>query len=1109
MHRHDALTAGQVRLLHLIVQNLLLALGYGALGWAALSLSLPPGYSLPFFPAAGLALGAVLARGRQLLPGVALGSAIVQLVVGRDAGLDPVSPAALVMVPATAALQAAVGAALMRRLVGYPTPLDSPRDIVRFLGIVAPLGCLVAASLAVPTLAGLGMLSMENLPIHWAVWWVGDTIGVTTMAPIVLAFIGWPREDWRPRVLTLVVPLGIASVLLFTTLWHLRTSDAIRSETEFSRAAASLAHQLESRLESQIEMLRSAQRLLSVSGKVNRDEWHDYVVPWFERHPGTLNFTWNPLVPADGRDAFVASVRAEGFPDFDILDRAGNGRVVVANRPRQGIYLPITYVEPFAANGKVFGLDPLSVDHSAAAIWATLADGQPRATPPFRLTQETGEQKGVVVYQGVRKELGDEVETIGMVSTALRVDDLVGAALPGATSEGIELCLLDVSQPSQPMLLSSEPACLDRNWNKRRIGMQVPLAVAGRAWQVRLRTAPGFEFTTAGAASWITILAGLAAITLLGAFLLLTTGRTRRIQELVDLRTGELAAASRRLLEQQGALAEAQRIAGLGSWQLASDGKTLNCSDECRRVLSLPARDPLSLDDMVAGVLPENQPALTQAIDKALAALSHLPHSRQSLDCTVRDRHGNLRVVNVLVDGSRSLDGGRTLRGTVQDVTAARDTEARIQRLADFDGLTGLPNRNFWTSRARIAIASARRHGEMLAVLFIDLDNFKNVNDSLGHQTGDRMLAVVAERLASALREEDLLARLGGDEFVALLPNLEHPDDAAAVASKLLALREHPIVIDDHSLPLSMSIGIARFPDDGADVDTLLRNADMAMYGAKGAGRNALQHFVPEMNARAFERLQLDNALRHALQQDQFFLVYQPQVDVDRDRIVGYEALLRWRHPELGLVSPERFIPAAEVSGLIVPIGDWVMTTAFRRQVELREAGGTCTMAVNISAIQFRRDDFVHRVEQVMAATGVTAAEIEFEITESALMDPTPELLQRLDRLRALGIRLALDDFGTGYSSLSYLKRLPIQSLKIDRSFVSDLPGDAEDAAIASATLSMASDLGVEVVAEGVETVAQRDFLHQRGCRLMQGYLFSRPLPSDALTPDARIAAAG
>ncbi len=1078
--------------------NLAVALVYALLGWGALTLSVPPGYSLPIFPAAGLALAAVLAGGARLQPGVFLGALAVQLIVSRHVGLTAMPWSSLTIVPFAAVLQAAAGACLLRRLIGYPTPLDSPREIIRFASVVAPIGCLVGASIAVPTLGASQVLESGKLLGHWLTWWLGDTIGVLIALPVALSLFGRPAEDWRPRRLSLVIPQLIGFGLLTATLWHLRSSDLLQSRTEFTRQATALAHQLETRLTTQVEMLRSAQRLVTVSQFVDRREWHDFVTPWFLHYPGMLNFTWNPLVAADHREAFEASVRAEGYPDFHILDRLPGGGTVPARETPDGFYLPITYLEPYAANAAVFGLNPLSIPNTGEAIRATLSTGQPRASGPFRLTQESADQVGVVLYQGVRKPIGGRIETIGIVSSALRMGNLLDAALVGHELNGIMLCLMDVGGPAARRLAGS-PECERSDALPGALGSRVPIEFAGRNWELRISATPAFESGAGSGGARATMLAGLASVATLGGFLLLTTGRTRRIQELVDQRTAELAAASRRLLEQQGALAEAQRIAGLGSWHLMPGSEVVSCSEECHRILGLPPDRPVHLDTLVSAVDPAYQPQFHHALEQAREAVEYQAQTRRNLDCQVGERDGGTRIVHLLIEASRDSEGQADLRGTVQDVTASRNTEARIQRLADFDTLTGLPNRNYWLTHARSAVASARRHGDTLAVLFIDLDNFKTINDSLGHQVGDRMLTVVAERFGSVLREEDLLARLGGDEFVALLPRIGGVHEARAVAHKLLALRERPITVDGHELPLSMSIGIAAFPDDGTDVDTLLRHADMAMYGAKGAGRNTCQTFVPEMNTRAVERLQLDNALHRAIGEDQLFLVYQPQVDVRLGRTVGYEALLRWRHPELGLVSPDRFIPVAEVSGLIVPIGDWVMQHAFQQQRELKARGHSSTMAINISAIQFRRTDFVQRVKQALASTGVEPSDIELEITESALMDPTAELLQRLDDLRELGIRLALDDFGTGYSSLSYLKRLPIQALKLDRSFVSDLPGDPEDAAISSATLSMASDLGVEVVAEGVETDAQRRFLQLRGCRLMQGYLFSQPVPAEAL----------
>ncbi|MHB1372868.1 MAG: putative bifunctional diguanylate cyclase/phosphodiesterase, partial [Thauera sp.] len=441
------------------------------------------------------------------------------------------------------------------------------------------------------------------------------------------------------------------------------------------------------------------------------------------------------------------------------------------------------------------------------------------------------------------------------------------------------------------------------------------------------------------------------------------------------------------------------------------------------------------------------------------------------------------------------------IRGTAQDVTSAREAEAKIQFLARYDTLTGLPNRSAWQEQARIALCSAARHADIFAILFLDLDNFKTVNDSLGHPAGDRLLAMVAGRLSKCVRDEDLLARLGGDEFVALLSRLSNVEEAALVADRMLAALAEPLTIDGHELHLSASIGIALFPGDGAEVDTLLKHADTAMYGAKEAGRHTYRFFVPEMNARATQRLQMENDLRRALERNELVLYYQPQIEAATGRPYGCEALVRWIHPQRGMVPPDHFIPLAEETGLIAPLGEWVLREACRQQVHWRAAGlPDLIVAVNISALQFRKRDFVPMVARMLEETGADPACLELEITESALMAPDEDLHARLQDLVDLGLTLALDDFGTGYSSLSYLKRLPIARLKIDRSFVDDLPGNAEDAAVTAAALSLGRDLGMEVVAEGVETPEQRQYLAERGCHAMQGYLFSRPLTVEAFT---------
>jgi diguanylate cyclase (GGDEF)-like protein/PAS domain S-box-containing protein len=416
--------------------------------------------------------------------------------------------------------------------------------------------------------------------------------------------------------------------------------------------------------------------------------------------------------------------------------------------------------------------------------------------------------------------------------------------------------------------------------------------------------------------------------------------------------------------------------------------------------------------------------------------------------------------------------------------------EARAQRLAMFDGLTGLPNRHLLADRASQAMDIARRGDEPLAVL---------VNDSLGHRVGDTLLVQLAARLRGAVREQDTVARTGGDEFVLVLP-LTDIAGAAHLATKLMALASAPFQVDQQELTVTPSMGIAMFPTDGDDFDTLFKCADAAMYRAKRDGRNAYRFFTSEMQAQSARALQLENALRRALERQQLSLHYQPQLALEADgeaRIVGAEALLRWQHPELGWVSPAEFIPIAEATGLILPIGEWVLREALSQLSRWDDAGlPELTMAVNLSAVQFRHDGLPELVGRLLAELGMAPGRLELELTEGAAMDNPAVAITVMNELHARGVRLSIDDFGTGYSSLSYLKKFRVSKLKIDQSFVRDLTEDAEDRAIVDAVIRMAGALGLETLAEGVETEGQLAFLRRQGCQAVQGYLFSRPLPA-------------
>lgn len=436
--------------------------------------------------------------------------------------------------------------------------------------------------------------------------------------------------------------------------------------------------------------------------------------------------------------------------------------------------------------------------------------------------------------------------------------------------------------------------------------------------------------------------------------------------------------------------------------------------------------------------------------------------------------------------------------GVATDITERNRAESRLLQLANYDSLTGLPNRTLFHDRLTHALAKARRGKGMVALLFLDLDRFKLINDSLGHHAGDELLKFVSRRLLKNARENDTVARLGGDEFTIILEELQNTEDATTVARKILDVMNQPFIIDGHEMFVTTSIGIAIYPQDGEDIEELLKNADTAMYRAKEQGRNNYRYYTSDMNAKAVEHLIMENRMRYALQRDEFTLYYQPQIDLHSQEITGLEALIRWHHPDLGLLYPNQFLPLAEDTGLIMPIGAWVLQKACMQAAQWQKAGlPAMRMAVNLSPLQFKQPDLVNIVAEALKTSHLDPQLLELEITESFLVDDVENAVITLKKLHELGVQLAIDDFGTGYSSLSYLKSFPLNTLKIDRSFVRDISTDEGDAAIAEAIVGLAQTLRLRVMAEGVETEEQLHFLRTRGCDQAQGMLIGEPLPPE------------
>lgn len=484
--------------------------------------------------------------------------------------------------------------------------------------------------------------------------------------------------------------------------------------------------------------------------------------------------------------------------------------------------------------------------------------------------------------------------------------------------------------------------------------------------------------------------------------------------------------------------------------------------------------------------------------ERVRLARKALPHGEYNVEYRIVAVDGTVRWVHDQAFPVRDAAGSvYRIAGIGADVTHRKEAEEKLLYLAHYDGLTELPNRVLFFDRLKQTLAQATRHATLTAVMFLDLDRFKVVNDTLGHAVGDGLLKQVAERLRKCMRQGDTVARFSGDEFVLIVNDLHDVENARMIAQKVLQAFAEPFQVMGYEMFVSTSIGISMYPSDNDDEHALLKNADTAMYRAKESGRNNFQFYTREMNARALYRLNLENDLRHALERREFRLHYQPKACLRTGRITGVEALLRWQRPDFGLVPPADFVPLLEDTGLIVPVGEWVLAEACRQLAAWREAGtDPVSIAINISARQFASRTLGETLERVLREQRADPRCIELELTESLLMGNTEQAVRTLEHLKALGLRLSIDDFGTGYSSLSYLRRFPIDALKIDRSFIAEIITDSGNATITRAVIGMAHNLGLKVVAEGVETAEQMTFLAENGCDEVQGYYLARPQPA-------------
>jgi diguanylate cyclase (GGDEF)-like protein/PAS domain S-box-containing protein len=903
-----------------------------------------------------------------------------------------------------------------------------------------------------------------------------------------------PRPPDIAAVLTFVAGVAIA----FALAMSLSGAERERARSEFLQRAETRFSAVTNSFGDALDVLQASNALFAAVGDVGPEQFSAFVQPLMQSHPYLEAAVFHRVVEAAGRGAYEAA-QARRSPGFRILERGAGGLTVAGARRR---YLVTEYIEPLSGYEGTLGYDALSYAPQLEAFTRAVDSGRAAASPILALAQYRGLTGMVLIKPLYRRgaALPDaaarRANVIGDTAVVLDVPALIGGNLARANllaPAGVAIELAGMGEGG--MLTAYRYDRMDRRampaW-QGWLGEEVfksrrPFEVAGQRWELRL--AARSTDMGGGAAPLAVLVLGCLLSAALAAWVRSRFRRAGQVEALVERRTADLEQALDQMnLYLRAIDASANAVILVDATRPGYPIDYVNPAFERMRGYRAAEAVGRRLFDE-AGHEPDQA---------AVAGLLQAMRENREGNATMRLRckDGRELYADVYVAPVLDADGAAGHFVITQyDVSTAKRYEAELEVRSRYDLLTGLANRALLHDRIEAAIALAGSDTAVW-VAALDLDHFKYVNDTLGHNAGDEMLKAVAARVQAAVGRADTVARTGGDEFVLVLPGRGDESEAAATVQAVLEALAEPLRLHGQDLVMTGSAGLAAWPADGHDAAALIQHAEVAMYRAKDLGRNAVQFYTPAMNARARERMALEGALRSALHHGEFELYYQPQVDLLSGSVVGLEALIRWRHPSLGMVRPDRFIHLAEETGLIVPIGAWVLRTACRQSRAWQHAGfGALRIAVNLSARQFAQPGLVREIEHVLDETGLAPACLEIELTESLVMEDVEGAIRTMVQLKDMGVKLSIDDFGTGYSSLSYLRRFPVDVLKIDRSFVRDITSSEDDAAMVSAIIALARGLRMRVIAEGVETEAQLDYLKRRGCDEVQGHVYARAVP--------------
>ncbi len=1080
--------------------NIGLALCYVFAGWIGLHFTASHPSIADLWPASGLALAAVLLGGLRLLPGIALGALIVGLATTGNIWVS-------VLVMIGSGLEAWLGFTLLQRVPRFSTRLSNVRSVTALLGISA-LSPMPAALIGPWSLYGAGKVAPHELCGLISTWWLGDFLAMLLVTPVLLSWWGNASLDLSTRRLRAplwflpilaVVSFGVLDgrldwiagstsslYLLFPFVILLALGENIRLCTlgnlivlgfafwGLSRGHGPFTPQGALPLQFVLTAIGVTSMLVVALSSDRARALHDSerALNRF-RSLTTLSADWYWESDAQHRFTFL-SERYEEKSGLRLADTLGKTRHEIPVNCFESEASKHDHSQTLTARRPFHDLILKRIGSDGVTRWASVS-GEPEFS-------HTGEFQG---YRGVGHDITASRKNALRIEESERfLDALINAiASPVLVKDESHRYIAANAAFS---VFFSRP--LSETLGKTDADFFLP----EKAEYFRRTDTEAFEHGHVKYEAAYPIGARIYWMHVRKSSVTLPDGR--RIVVLIMMDVTERKAVESRLRDSEQRFRDFAEAAGDYAFEIGLDGRFTYCSARGSLIWGYPQEELVGRKP--SEFMPEEE---TARVREWLGENLREDGSFRDLQHRVVTKQGEERWVQVNSVGMYDSQGTRIgQRGSGRDITDRKTVEDRINFLATRDALTGLPNRVLFGDRITQAIAVAKRTGQMVALFFMDLDRFKYINDSLGHDVGDMLLKQVAERMLSCVRKRDTLARVGGDEFVLALEGLQQAEDVAQVAAKIIRSVAQPIEIGSHTLTTSCSIGISIFPGDAEDDRTLMKNADTAMYHAKERGRNNFQFFSSDMNTRAVERNNLEVALRRSVENNDFVLHYQPTVDIRSGRLIGVEALLRWNHPEKGLTAPTFFIDVAEDCGLINPIGLWVLREACQCAKKWDLAGyPSINISVNVSSRQLvKPNEFARSLTRILADTELDPKRLELEVTEALLLHNADEIISTLRKLTRDGVRISVDDFGTGYSSLSYLRQFPIDSVKIDRTFVRDVDTNPEHASVIQAIVAMGHSLGLSITAEGVETRAQMNMLTDLGCDAYQGNLYSKPLPA-------------